>query len=106
MRERVYSQAMRNELSSLMKLATNREAEKRLNKISTVIRRWKRNKSSARRVLDEIHSLSASTHDTWTSGVDPGIPIAHALVAGYLQREDISDSTWKMIEALVTLAGI
>lgn len=106
MGERVYSQAMRNELSRLMELAVTREAEKRLKKIFTVIQRWKRGKISSRRVLHEIHNLSASTDGTWTSGVDPGIPIAHAFVAGYLQREDISDSTWKMIEVLVTLAEI
>jgi len=97
---------MRNELRRLMELSAAREAEKRLKEIHTVIHRWKRGKSSTRRVLHEIHNLSMSTNATWSSGVDPGIPIAHALVAGHLQREDISDSTWKMIEVLVTLAGV
>lgn len=106
MSERVYSQAMRNELRSLMELAATREVEKRLKEISTLIYRWKRGKGSSQRILLEIHNLSASTQATRSSDVDPGIPIAHAFAAGYLQREDISDSTWKVIEILVTLAEI
>jgi len=106
MSERVYSQAMRNEMRSLMKLAAAREAEKRLKEVSTLIYRWKRGKSSSQRALLEIHNLSASTQATWSSGADPGIPVAHAFAAGYLQREDISDSTWKEIEVLIALAEI
>jgi len=106
MSERVYSQAMRNELNSLMELAASRERESRLRKISTAVQRWKRGRNSARRTLLEIRGLSTSSHGIWTSGADPGMPIAHALAAGYLQREDISDNTWKMIEVLVTLAEV
>jgi len=106
MSERTYSQAMRNELHSLMKLADAREAEKRLKEIFTVIHRWKRGRNSTQRALLEIHNLSASIQNTWSTGVDPGIPVAHAVVAGHLQREDISDSTWKSIETLVALARI
>jgi len=106
MSEQIYSQAMRNELHSLMKLANAREAERRLKGIFTIIQRWKRGKNSTQRALLEIHNLSASIQNTWSAGVDPGIPVAHAIAAGNLQRKDISESTWKSIEALVTLAGI
>jgi len=106
MSEQSYSLAMRNELHSLMKLAAAREAEKSFKEISAVIHRCKRGKDSTQRALLEIHNLSASIQNTWSNGVDPGIPVAHAIVAGYLQRKDISDSTWKTIEVLVTLAGI
>ena len=106
MSERRYTQAVRRELSRLVELAAARESESRLKEISSLVNRWKKGSTASSDALIEISRLSGSSPVTWSDGADPGVPVAHAVAVGFLDRKDISDSAWKAIEILITLAGI
>ena len=106
MNERRYTQAVRRELNHLVELASGRESESRLREISTLLNRWKKGNMASTDALAEISHLSGSSPVTWSDGADPGEPVAHAVATGLLDRKDLSDSAWKAIEFLITLAGI
>ncbi len=106
MSERRYTQTVRRELSHLVELAAARESESRLREISTLLNRWKKGNMASSDALAEISRLSGASPVTWSDGADPGVPVAHAVVTGILDRKDLSDSAWKAIEFLITLAGI
>ena len=106
MNERRYSQTVRREFLRLAGLASQREADVRLKEISTMVNRWKKGSTVSADALAEIKHLSGASPISWTEGADPGVPVAHAVAAGYLVRGDFSDSAWRAIEVLVTLAEI
>ena len=106
MSDRRYTQAVRRELSLLAELAAARGSDNRLKEISTVINRWKKGNSNSSDALAEINHLSGTLPVTWSDGADPGVPVAHAVAVGYLNRKDFSDPAWKAIEVFITLAEI
>lgn len=106
MSDRQYTQTVRRELGRLINLAAARESESRLKKISTVVNRWKKSSCEPADALSEISRLSGYSPVTWSEGADPGVPVSHAVASGYLNRVDFTDSAWKAVEVLVTLAEI
>lgn len=106
MNERRYTQVVRREFLRLSGLAFEREADSRLKEIVTTVNRWKKGGTGSADALAEIKHLSAASPIIWTEGVDPGVPVAHAVAAGFLTRSDFTDSAWKAIEVLVTVAEI
>jgi len=106
MSERRYSKVVLRELKRLGELAASREFESRLKEISSMIKRWKKNSLSSSVALSEINRVSGTSPLLWADGADPGIHAAHAVASGYLDRKDFSDSAWKAVEILITLAEI
>lgn len=106
MKERRYSQTVRREFLGLIGLASEREADSRLKEISTMVNRWKKGSTTSSDAIAEIKHLSGTSPISWSVGADPGVPVAHAVAAGYLVRKDFSDSAWNAIEVLVTVAEI
>jgi hypothetical protein len=106
MSERRYTQMVKRELVRLADLASERESESRLREISAMVNRWKKGSTGSFDALGEIQRLSGTSPVTWSHGADPGVPVAHAVAAGYLKRKDFSDASWKAVEVLVTLAEI
>ncbi len=106
MSERHYSQLVLRELNRLGELASVRESESRLKAISSKLNRWKKGDMTSSLVLTEINRLSGASPVTWSVGADPGVHVSYAVAAGYLSRKDFSDSAWKAIEILITLAEI
>lgn len=106
MNERRYTQTVRREFIRLAGLASEREADSRLKEISRMVNRWKKGSTPSADALAEIKHLSGASPIIWSEGADPGVPVAHAVAAGFLVRSDFSDTAWNAIEVLVTVAEI
>lgn len=101
-----YTKTVETELQKLAKTAGERETASRLKAAREELKKWEDGRVPALEVLENLGRIAALPQNVWTRHADPGNPVAQAVVAGLLSREDISDSTWKAIEHLVTLAGI
>ena len=106
MSESRYTKTVENELLNLARTARERETVSRLKAAREELKNWEDGRVPAPETLENLARLAALPQDVWANHADPGNPVAQAVVAGLLTKEDISDSTWKAIEHLVTLAGI
>ena len=106
MNERRYTQLVLRELKRLGELASSREQDSRLKEISTKLNRWKKGSMSSAAALTEIQRLSGASPLVWVDKADPGILAAHAVASGFLKKKDFSESAWKAVEILITLAEI
>ncbi|RKX75479.1 MAG: hypothetical protein DRP60_08765 [Spirochaetes bacterium] len=106
MNERRYTQVVLRELKRLGELATSREQDSRLKEISAKLNRWKKGSMSSAAALAEIQRLSGASPLVWIDKADPGIHAAHAVASGFLKKKDFSESAWKSVEILITLAEI
>ena len=106
MNERKYSKLVLRELARLDELAAVRESESRLKEISSKLNRWKKGSISSSEALSEINRLSGTSPLLWSDGADPGVHSAQAVASGFLKRKDFSESAWKAVEILITLAEI
>jgi len=106
MSEHKYTRLVQSELTRLGELASVRESESRLKKISSLLNRWKKGGIRSSDALSEINRLSGSSPLIWSENADPGVYVAQAVASGLLDRKDFSDSAWKAVEILITLAGI
>lgn len=106
MSSRRYSDEVKRELGELILIAAERMEIDTLKSMARVISRWKRDRITPSDALDEIRRLAASRDMPWTKEADPGVPVAHALSRGILDRSDLSDQAWLSIEYLAALAEI
>jgi hypothetical protein len=105
-KERDYDPEVLTSLAALTELATGREQSVRLEAIAKVVNRWKRKRLEASEALEEIRRAVAGVEAAWSQNADPGVPVAHAVAVGLLEREEIPEGVWESIEVLVTLAEI
>lgn len=106
MSDQRYSAEVKDELDQLALIASQRIKINTLKTIFRVINRWKRDKITPSDAFDEIRRLAALRDLPWAREADPGVPVAHALSQGILERGDLSEQAWLSIEYLVVLAEI
>lgn len=101
-----YPVAVKKELLRLAVLINDRMGEKHMKDISALVTEWEKGEISVSKALSTIQDLSFIRSIEWSEGADPGMPVAHAIVEGYLVPEDVSKKTWLYIEPLITLVEI
>ncbi len=101
---RKYSAKVGKSLHRLSLLAQTRRKVDKLASIITIIEKWQGEEISEDDALESISKLMMKKRPSWSEGVDPGVPVAHAVTESVLSREDMDDETWLSIEHLVTLA--
>ena len=104
MSEKRYAPEVKKELMHLARIAEERAEIKMLKNISTVVNRWKKGTLTPAGALTDIRRLTRAKEAAWSEDADPGVPVAHALAGGTLDRSDLSDQAWYSIDLLVTLA--
>jgi len=103
---RVYSKAVESELRDLVEVARQRQVEHRLREFQRLINRWKRGRSAPDETLEEIRRRAADALAPWSDDADPGVPVAHAISAGWLSGDELSDQARQSIDVHITRAEI
>ena len=101
-----YTPASLRELDKLVKLAAIREAEYKLGESSKIVKKWANRNIQTNEAFEKMSDLFYRASSIWSDKADPGIPVAHAVVKGYIGKEDISSETWDKIEMLITISKI
>ena len=105
-----YSSKVRAELIKLKKNSFKTAQEKELTELSREFDRWKKKRISADTLEIAIEKHKSFRKDMleryYMDDGDPGVPVAEAIIRGFISKEDLSAEAYKSIEILIDLVNI
>jgi len=105
-----YSKKIKSELVKLKKKAFLTAQKSELEILSKEFDKWKKKRISADALEQAIDNHKGFKKEIlenqYQEDGDPGIPVADALIRGYLKREDLSRDAYYSIEILIDLSNI
>ncbi len=105
-----YSSKVLAELKKLKKQSFRIAQEQALLELSREFDKWKK-----KRIGPDTLEVAIEKHKSFRKDMlerfyiedgDPGVPVAEALIKGYIKKEDLSDEAYNSIEILIDLVNI
>lgn len=103
-----YSDELLEKIEVLKKVAAKNRREKGLSKLSRSFTGWKKKNIDSDTLAAQIREwYFINVENTgFTSGSDPGLPIAQALTDGYLKERDIPEDLLVKLEFLIKIMKV
>ncbi len=103
-----YTDEMLIRIEDLKKTAAFNRQEKSLRKLSKAFNNWKSKKLDSNGLSAQIREwyLLNVENSGFTTGSDPGLPIAKALSEGDLKKKDISEDLYLKLEMLIQIMKV
>ncbi|MDA3955861.1 hypothetical protein [Oceanispirochaeta sp.] len=105
-----YSKKVLAELNRLKKIAFKAAQDSELELLYREFGKWKKKRIGSDRMEQIIDGHKGFRKDIlekqYQEDGDPGIPVADALIRGFLKKDDLSEEAYKSIEILVDLVNI
>ena len=103
-----YSEELLGKIEELKILADRNRQEKSLNKLSKSFTSWKKKTIDSDALAAQIRQwYFVNVENTgYTTGSNPGLPIAKALADGYLKEKDIPPELLSKIEVLIQIMKV
>ena len=103
-----YSEELLIKIDELKKIAELNRQEKSLNKLSKSFSSWKKksiNSDTLSAHIREWYFVNIE-NTSFTTGSDPGLPVAKALTEGYLKEKDIPLELLSKLELLIQIMKV
>ncbi|MCG8453811.1 MAG: hypothetical protein MI717_11590 [Spirochaetales bacterium] len=101
------SPEVEKELRELAERGGEGHLVQRLEAISQEIKAWEKSKKKdSQQTFQAIQKCMLEHSSRWKPDANPANPVAQAVVAGVLTKEDMSQEAWEAVSFLVTLASL
>lgn len=103
-----YSEELINIIEGLKLQADKNRLRKSLNKLSRNFNSWKKKAIDSQTLASHIREwyFVNGENTGYTQGSDPGLPIAKALIDGYLKESDIPPQLLSRLELLIEIMKV
>ncbi|MBB6481583.1 hypothetical protein [Spirochaeta isovalerica] len=103
-----YSDELLEQIEVLKEKAEENRLQKSLGNLSRQFNAWKKKNLDSRTLASHIKEWYFINMEggKYTSGSDPGMPIAKALTDGYLKESDISPELLSRLEILIEILKV